>query len=57
MEHAVDQRVHILIGRKRLGTGGELLADRGEPALDFLALLEGQNSGPPKGNRPKPVID
>src|SRR6266404_3795121 len=40
VKHSVDQRVHVFVGWKGLSTSRELLANRSEAALDFLAFLE-----------------
>jgi hypothetical protein len=52
VEHSVDQRVYIFVRWKRLCTSRELLANCSKATLDFLAFLERQNSGPPKGHCP-----
>jgi hypothetical protein len=52
VKHSVDERVDVFVGWKRLSTSRELLANSSETALDFLAFLERQDSGPPKGHCP-----
>ena len=52
VEHPIDECVHILIGRQRLCSGGELLANSAQAVLDSLAFFEGQNARPPKRDRP-----
>jgi hypothetical protein len=41
VQHPIDEGMNVLIGCERLSTGGKLLPDGTEPALDSLAFLEG----------------
>src|SRR5215211_7777286 len=48
VEHSVDHCVDIFIGGMGLFSCGEAISDERQPALDLLALFEGQYTGTPE---------
>jgi hypothetical protein len=43
VQHPIDHRMHVFVGRQGSRSSKQLLANSGKSALDFLALSNGQS--------------
>ena len=53
VEHAIDERVDILVGSERLRTRPQFLTNQGKPALDALAFFQRKDPSAPERNCPR----